>query len=188
MADIKTCNRFGSSTASVPMTDADAPPLPAPIIKPKPPVDDATVAAIVANNLTFAYQDHVVLRNFDMHLEQGSRCLLVGANGAGKSTLLKVLAGKNLTKPDGAVVVLGMDPFRDIKLNLCRAFLDTMWGMTTVAFAGYGVPLMADIPVCGMMSALQNEYPERRDELIELLGIDLDWRMNRVSDGQRRRV
>lgn len=34
------------------------------------------------------------------------RCLLIGMNGAGKSTLLRVLAGRHLTKPDGAVVVL----------------------------------------------------------------------------------
>jgi CCR4-NOT complex subunit CAF16 len=50
------------------------------------------------------------------------------------------------------------------------------------------VPLQADIPVSGMMSKLQNEYPERRDELLELLGVDLNWRMHKVSDGQRRCV
>ena len=53
---------------------------------------------------------------------------------------------------------------------------------------GYGVPLQADIPVTGMMSKLQSAHPERRAELLELLGIDPNWRMNRVSDGQRRRV
>lgn len=51
---------------------------------------------------------------------------------------------------------------------------------------GYGVPLQADIPVTGMMTKLQNAYPERRDELMNLLGIDPNWRMHRVSDGQRR--
>jgi len=60
--------------------------------------------------------------------------------------------------------------------------------MRTVAFAGAGVPLMADIPVHKMMEKLQNSYPERRDELVEMLGIDLNWRMHQLSDGQRRRV
>ena len=60
--------------------------------------------------------------------------------------------------------------------------------MRTVAFAGCGVPLMADIPVCQMMEKLQNSYPERRDELIDMLGIDPEWRMHMLSDGQRRRV
>lgn len=39
-----------------------------------------------------------------------------------------------------------------------------------------------------MMTKLQQEYPERRDELVHMLGIDLNWRMHQVSDGQRRRV
>jgi CCR4-NOT complex subunit CAF16 len=60
--------------------------------------------------------------------------------------------------------------------------------MRTVAFAGCGVPLMADIPVCQMMEKLQNSYPERRDELMDMLGIDPEWRMHMLSDGQRRRV
>lgn len=154
------------------------------------------------------------------------RCLLIGANGSGKSTLLKVLAGRHLSKPDEAVTVLGMNAFRDTKLNFVRAYMDMDWGMRTVSFAGkiqwssscllfrrgrngsmwpdcfspiltanfmcdrlgYGVPLQADIPVANMMSKLQSAYPERRDELLELLGIDPNWRMHRVSDGQRRYV
>mmetsp|Transcript_16751 Transcript_16751/g.52376 ORF Transcript_16751/g.52376 Transcript_16751/m.52376 type:complete len:234 (-) Transcript_16751:545-1246(-) len=83
---------------------------------------------------------------------------------------------------------MGMDAFRDLKLNLERAFLDTQWGMRTVAFAGYGCPLQADIRVGDMMQQLQASYPERRDELVDILGVDLNWRMHRVSDGQRRRV
>jgi CCR4-NOT complex subunit CAF16 len=98
------------------------------------------------------------------------------------------LAGRHLTKPDGAVIVLGRDSFHDTRLNFERAFLDTDWGMRTVAFAGYGCPLQADIPVHGMMKKLQQDYPERREELINLLGIDPNWRMHQVSDGQRRRV
>ena len=113
--------------------------------------------------------------------------MLLGANGSGKSTLLKVLAGKHLTKGD-RVKVMGTDAFRDLKLNLTRAFLDTQWGMRTVAFAGYGCPLQADIRVGGMMEKLQSQYPERRDELVKLLGVNPEWRMHRVSDGQRRRV
>ncbi len=47
---------------------------------------------------------------------------------------------------------------------------------------------VADIPVHKMMEKLQKSYPERRDELVEMLGIDLNWRMHQLSDGQRRRV
>jgi CCR4-NOT complex subunit CAF16 len=39
-----------------------------------------------------------------------------------------------------------------------------------------------------MNSDWQEMFPKRRQELIDLLQMDLNWRMNRVSDGQRRRV
>mmetsp|Transcript_2257 Transcript_2257/g.3714 ORF Transcript_2257/g.3714 Transcript_2257/m.3714 type:complete len:233 (-) Transcript_2257:507-1205(-) len=60
--------------------------------------------------------------------------------------------------------------------------------MTSIAFVGASVPLAADIPVHKMMERLQNSYPERRDELVTMLGIDLNWHMHQLSDGQRRRV
>ena len=129
-----------------------------------------------------------ILRGLNMQLSNGARCLLIGANGAGKSSILRLLGGRHMCKPDNAVRVLGRNAFHDTKLNFERSYLDTDWGMRTVAFAGYGCPLQADIPVKGMMQKLQEEYPERRDELVKLLGVDLDWRMHQVSDGQRRRV
>ena len=144
---------------------------------------------INVQNLTFGYPDQdPVLRNLNMQLTDGARCLLIGANGAGKSTILRILAGRHLCKPDDAVQVVGRSAFHDTRLNFERSYLDTDWGMRTVAFAGYGCPLQADIAVKSMMLKLQEEYPERRDELIQLLGIDPNWRMHMVSDGQRRRV
>lgn len=38
------------------------------------------------------------------------------------------------------------------------------------------------------MLIVEGADPERRDRLIDLLEIDLQWRMHKVSDGQRRRV
>jgi CCR4-NOT complex subunit CAF16 len=144
---------------------------------------------IDVKGLNFGYPgQEPVLKNLNMQLTDGARCLLIGANGAGKSTILRILAGRHLCKPDDAVQIVGRSAFHDTRLNFERSYLDTDWGMRTVAFAGYGCPLQADIPVSKMMVKLQEEYPERRDELIELLGIDPNWRMHMVSDGQRRRV
>lgn len=122
-----------------------------------------------------------------------SPCLLIL-----RQTLLRILAGRHLSKsaqvgPDGTSVVtktsvLGLNAFHDTRLNFHRAYLDCDWGMRSVAFVGGAVPLMADIPVRNMMEKLQASYPERRDELLCMLGIDLDWRMHQLSDGQRRRV
>lgn len=46
----------------------------------------------------------------------------------------------------------------------------------------------ADIGVHEMCRDLQLEFPERSEYLFGLLGVDPNWRMHQVSDGQRRRV
>jgi CCR4-NOT complex subunit CAF16 len=141
------------------------------------------------NELVFSYPGMPpVLQGLNMQLAPGARCLLIGANGAGKSTILRILGGRHLPKPDEAVRVLGRSTFHDTRLNFERSYLDTDWGMRTVAFAGYGCPLQADIAVHKMMEQLQSQYPERKQELLDVLGIDLNWKMHQVSDGQRRRV
>lgn len=38
------------------------------------------------------------------------------------------------------------------------------------------------------LMAVEGIDPVRREKLVELLDIDLQWRMHKVSDGQRRRV
>jgi CCR4-NOT complex subunit CAF16 len=167
------------------MVNSAVPPLPAHPSFTVPTADDAP--AVQINHLTFKYEDQTVIHDVSMDLHAGSRVLLVGGNGAGKSTLLRIMAGKHI-HDDSAVFVLGQNSFRSTALNYRRQYMDADWGLRTVAFAGTGVSYQADIPVSGMMVKLQEEFPERRDYLIELLGIDMDWRMHKVSDGQRRRV
>ena len=50
------------------------------------------------------------------------------------------------------------------------------------------VRIQADIGAGDMIHGVDGIDPERRQRLIDLLDIDLSWRLNRVSDGQRRRV
>ena len=57
---------------------------------------------IEAENVCFAYEDKVVVRDFSTTLLRGDRVGLIGANGAGKSTLLKILL-KQLEPQAGSV-------------------------------------------------------------------------------------
>ena len=45
-----------------------------------------------------------------------------------------------------------------------------------------------DFPVAKMINGLPDVDPKRKAKLLDVLDIDLDWRMHLVSDGQRRRV
>jgi CCR4-NOT complex subunit CAF16 len=129
-----------------------------------------------------------VVTDLHLSLPPGSRTLLLGANGAGKTTLLRVLGGQHMVAK-GAVTVLGGSPFHDVHLasSGLLSYLGGNWERE-VAFAGYAVPLAADVPAGEMLSRAPGGTPERVAELIRVLDIDPTWRMHRVSDGQRRRV
>ena len=76
--------------------------------------------------------------------------------------------------------------FHAMKVNFHSSYLDIDWGVCIVAFVGAGIPLMEYIPVYRMMVKLHSYYPKRRDELVEILRIDLNWSIHQLSDGQRR--
>lgn len=98
--------------------------------------------------------------------------------------MLRVVSGKHLA-PFDTLNVLGMHAPQDQTNGL--SFLGERWTYT-VAFAGSGVSYSSDIKVRHMNEKIQEKFKERRDKLVELLDIDMDWRMHMVSDGQRRRV
>lgn len=129
-----------------------------------------------------------LIDDFSLTLYPGDRCLLVGSNGAGKTTILKILGGKHMVEPD-MVRVLGRSAFHDTALAASGdlSYLGGEW-RREVAFAGFEVPIQMDVSAEKMIFGVPGTDPQRRDELIKVLGIDLSWRMHRSSDGQRRRV
>lgn len=48
---------------------------------------------LAGEKITFAYDDHEVLRRVDIDLHRGDLVALLGPNGSGKTTLLKILCG-----------------------------------------------------------------------------------------------
>lgn len=133
--------------------------------------------AIEVRDLDFRYAsgEQLVLTEIRLALPAGSRCLVVGRNGAGKSTLLEILAGRRMIPP-AAAQVLGRPAFHDTSLS------------RRVSYVGGSFPFDADMPVSEILQAHRSADPRRLERLVETLGVDLGWRMSRVSSGQRRRV
>ncbi len=129
--------------------------------------------------------DKTVLTDVNLELEKGSRCVLVGINGSGKSCLLRTISGKHIYSGgklsiDGKIINFQTNT-HDVR------FLGDTWSRS-VAFNGYSVAYSGDIKAENMMKSLQEEFPDRRRELMKVLGINPNWRMHMVSSGQRRRV
>lgn len=62
--------------------------------------------AVVFENVSFAYDDHVVLRDVSFTVPRASMRIMLGASGVGKSTVLKLILG--LMRPDsGRIYVNG---------------------------------------------------------------------------------
>ncbi|GMK59120.1 hypothetical protein CspeluHIS016_0701350 [Cutaneotrichosporon spelunceum] len=137
--------------------------------------------AIDCRDLTFYFNPNdtePVLSGVNIQLDRGDCCLLVGANGAGKSTLLRILAGKRLTKTRNCRI-LGQDVFMNPPGGV--VYLGTEWCMNPV--------VRSDIVVSHFLDSVGGwRHRARRDRLLEILDVDLDWRMHQISDGERRRV
>lgn len=143
-------------------------------------VDDQTAApSIEVKNLTYKFPDSSLgLTDITLSLPPSSRTLLIGANGAGKTTLLRLLSGKRLA-PTSTISISGLDPFKDSLVGV--TYLGLEWVLNPIVRTDIGVREL-------LTSVGGNHYPERRDELVQVLDIDLEWRMHQVSDGERRRV
>jgi CCR4-NOT complex subunit CAF16 len=66
-------------------------------------------------------------------------------------------------------------------------YLGNTWKRQQTGFNGI-CPYTIDCAASEMFVKWQEEHVERRDELVKVLGIDLNWRMNECSDGQRKKV
>ena len=60
---------------------------------------------IEAKGISKAYDDKLILKDFDLRVLRGDRVAFVGPNGVGKTTLLKMLVGQEA--PDSGTVTLG---------------------------------------------------------------------------------
>merc|ERR1711865_127897 len=107
-------------------------------------------------------------------------------NGAGKSTLVRMLTGQIWTNMEyDEFSINGTSQPNDQQNGV--TYLGSSWKRQQTAFEGM-CPYSIDCAASDMFVNWQATYRERRDELVKVLGIDLNWRMNECSDGQRKKV
>jgi len=68
-----------------------------------------STAVVKVSNLSFSYDNQLVLENVSINVEKGDFLAIIGPNGGGKSTLLKLMMGI-LTPYKGEVLLFGKPP------------------------------------------------------------------------------
>lgn len=136
--------------------------------------------AIEASHLSKRYGRVWGLADCDLSIPVGSFTALVGANGAGKSTLLNLLVG--LLKPtSGDLRVCGFVPSRQRREVLDR-----------IGVVLQDRPLYPSLPVADLLEMgrrLNARWDMRSaSRRLERLGIPLDRRAGKLSEGQRAQV
>jgi phospholipid/cholesterol/gamma-HCH transport system ATP-binding protein len=146
--------------------------------------------AVVFEKVSFAFDDHVVLRDVSFSVPKGSMTILLGASGVGKSIVLKLILG--LFRPDsGAIVVNGqrIDRMPEHELLRVRGDIGMLFqetalfdSLTVGENVGYRLYEESDMP--------PDDIDSRVAEVLGFVGLAeyLDAMPSELSGGQRRRV
>lgn len=150
----------------------------------------AAPPVVAFEHVSFAFDDHEILKDVSFTVEKGSMTLLLGASGSGKSVLLKLILG--LYRPDsGRITVNGQridvlleENLLAIRKDIGMAFQEiALFDSLTVAEnVGYRLYEESDIPL--------EQAHARVAEVLGFVGLaDYQQRMpSALSGGQRRRV
>jgi CCR4-NOT complex subunit CAF16 len=128
-------------------------------------------------NLSFSYVKGAPsnVKGVSFSFNRGARILVVGANGACKSTVMSILGGKRMI-PRGYARVLGRDCFNDPAAAKDVMYCGDWWNTAFFMNLKIGELLGAEVT-----------STRRCAHLAGILQVNLDWKINNISDGQRRR-
>jgi phospholipid/cholesterol/gamma-HCH transport system ATP-binding protein len=152
--------------------------------------EKAGSSAVVFNNVSFAFDEHVVLRDISFDIPKGSMRILLGASGTGKSIVLKLILG--LLRPDsGTILVNGrrIDDMSERDLLRVRADIGMLFqetalfdSLTVAENVGYRLYEETDMP--------SDQVRRRIEEVLGFIGLGeyIDRMPSALSGGQRRRV
>jgi phospholipid/cholesterol/gamma-HCH transport system ATP-binding protein len=152
--------------------------------------EDAGSLAVVFDHVSFAFDEHVVLRDLSFSVKKGSMMILLGASGAGKSVVLKLILG--LFRPDaGSILVNGqrVDRMSEHELLGIRGDIGMLFqesaifdSLTVAENVGYRLSEETNLP--------DEDVKRRVEEVLGFIGLgEYETRKpSELSGGQRRRV
>lgn len=139
-------------------------------------------------NVSMAYNNNLVLENFNLSVNKGEFLTIIGSSGCGKTTVLKLINGL-LTPEKGKVFINGEDLSKVDQIQLRRK----------IGYVIQEVGLFPNMNIEKNIAYVPSLYKDKNKkeikkkvkELIKLVGMDekfLKRYPNELSGGQRQRV
>jgi sulfate transport system ATP-binding protein len=140
--------------------------------------------SIVLEKLVKRYQDHIVVNNVSLEVQEGEFFVLLGSSGSGKTTILNLIAGLTPLE-SGRIILNGHDvtalPTQQRKVGFVFQDYALFQYMNVADNVEFALSIRKISPA---------ERRVRRDELLEIVGLaGLGERMpQQLSGGQQQRV
>ena len=146
--------------------------------------------AVAFEHVSFAFDDHVVLRDVSFVVAEGQMRIMLGASGSGKSVVLKLILG--LLRPDaGSIHVHGsrIDNMREQDLLRLRGDIGMLF-QESALFDSLTVGENVGYRLSEEMKVPEAEVLRRVEDVLGFMGLReyVDRLPSELSGGQRRRV
>jgi ABC-type multidrug transport system ATPase subunit len=148
-------------------------------------------AILELDNVSFAAQNRVVVKNFSYQFEEGKTTALVGPSGSGKSTVLKLSAGL-LVPSAGEIRYRGMNVFdMNREENLAFRRWGSMVFQDSALWANQNLYQILELPL--RIHFPEMTGPERENQIQQVLGEvgyrrDLSVRPSALSMGEQKLI
>jgi len=151
---------------------------------------DAKGKDIIFDNVSFAYDNELVLKDINLHIQSGLKIALVGSSGAGKSTFIKLIP-RFYDVTTGCIKIGDID-IRDFDVHSLRKNIgivtqDTFLFNESVKYnISYGMDNVTDEEIYkaakyAFADEFINQLPEKYETVIGERGV-------RLSGGQKQRI
>ncbi len=142
---------------------------------------------ICCQNISFRYQEEIILDNISVSIDPGTFTIIVGPNGAGKTTFLKLLTG--LLEPDKGQIILAGQSVREAQIKGLIHLVPQIYNKNAAQFPAT-VEEIVGLGLHVNSKVTKEEYTRRVTESLELVGMQImgKRRIGDLSGGQQQRV
>ena len=146
--------------------------------------------AVEFDRVSFAFDEHVILRDVSFTIPKGTMTILLGESGVGKSVTLKLILG--LLRPDGGAIRINgerVDTMSEQELIRIRGDIGMVFqelalfdSLTVAGNVGYRLSEEMRLP--------EEQVRARVEDVLGFIGLGefIDRMPSELSGGQRRRV